>query len=107
MIIIDKLNLLLLDQRHNYVQKLKKVKTHLSFELCLSIFQDLTVFVTLHALRQMYQQYKRLTVEFMMIVTCINTFTRTTRLICAHEIQNCMYDQASDDTLKLKNIHSH
>ncbi len=107
MIIIDKLNLLLLDQHYNYVQKLKKAKTRLSFELRLSIFRDLTVFVTLHALRQMYQQYKHLTVELMMIVTCTSTFTRTTKLICAHEIQNCMYDRASDDTLKLKNIHSH
>jgi len=107
MIIIDKLNLLLLDQRHNYVQKLEKAKTHLSFELRLSIFRDLTVFVTSHALRQMYQQYKRLTVELMMIMTCMSTFTRTTRLICAHEIQNRMYDRVSNDTLKLKNIHSH
>ncbi len=107
MIVIDKLNLLLLDQRHNYVQKLEKAKTRLSFELRLSIFRDLTVFVTSHALRQVYQQYKRLTVELTMIVTCTSTFTRTTGLICAHGIQNRMYDRASDDTLKLKNIHSH
>ncbi len=92
MIIIDKLNLLLLDQRYNYVQKLKKAKTYLSFELRLSIFQDLTVFVTSHALRQIYQQYKHFTAELMMIMTCMSTFTRTTKLICVHEIQNCMYD---------------
>ncbi len=107
MIIIDKLNLLLLDQRHNYVQKLEEAKTRLSFELRLSIFRDLTAFVTSHALRQVYQQYKRLTVEPTMIVTCTSTFTRTTRLICAHGIQNRMYDRASDGTLKLKDIHPH
>ncbi len=68
---------------------------------------NITVFITLHALHQMYQQYKHLTVELMMIITCMSTFTRTTKLTCAHEIQNCMYNQASDDTLKLKNIHSY
>ncbi len=107
MTVIDKLDLLLLDQRHNYVQKLEKTKTRLPFELRLPIFRDLTAFVTSHALRQMYQQHKRLTVEIMMIVTCMSTFTRTTRLICVHGIQNRMYDRASDGILKLKDIHSH
>lgn len=101
------MDLLLLDQRHNYVQKLEEAKTRLPFELRLPIFRDLTAFVTPYALRQVYQQYKRLTAEPTVIVACTGTFTRTTGLICAHGIQNRMYDRASGGTLKLEDIHPH
>ena len=41
------------------------------------------------------------------IVTCINTFSTTMSLPCAHRIQKCLYYQAGGRVLKLEDIHPH
>jgi len=83
-----KLDKFLIDQYHNYEQKFEEAKTCLSQELRgLSIFRDLTAFVTPFALKAINAQFKRLKYEPTAIVRCIDIFTRTMGLSCAHKIQ--------------------
>lgn len=83
-----KLNKFLIDQYHNYEQKFEKAKTRLSLEFCnVFIFRDLTVWVTSFALKTINVQFKRLKDKSIVIVLCIDIFTKTIRMLCAHKIQ--------------------
>jgi len=73
----------------------------------LSIFRDLTAFVTPFALKAVNAQFKRLKSEPTAIVSCTNTFTKTMGLPCAHKIQERWYDRVDSNVLKLKDIYSY
>jgi len=63
--------------------------------------------VTSFALKAINAQFKRLKCEPIVIVPCIDIFTKTMGLSCAHKIQKRWYDRASGNVLKLEDIHSH
>jgi len=103
-----KLDKFLIGQYHNYEQKFEEAKARLPQELRgLSIFRDLTAFVTPFALKAVNAQFKRLKCEPTAIVRCTGTFTRTMGLPCAHKIQERWYDRAGGNVLKLEDIHPH
>ena len=105
--IMNKLNLLFIDRRHDYVQTREKTKTRLFHDLRFQLFRNLIFRVTSFALRKTYQQWQRLTQQSIAIESCTNIFITIMRLSCAHRIQNRMYDRANEEMLLLKNIHSH
>jgi len=95
-------------QYHNYEQKFEEAKARLPQELRgISILRDLTAFVTPFALKAVNAQFKRLKCEPTVIVPCTGTFTKTMGLPCAHKIQERWYDRASENVLKLEDIHPH
>ena len=72
-----------------------------------SIFRDITIWVTSFVLLKIYNQYKRLIYETTAISICIDIFMRTMSLLCTYKIQERWYNRADDDILKLKHIYSH
>jgi hypothetical protein len=93
---------------HNYEQKFEEAKARLPQELRgVSIFRDLTAFVTPFALKLVNAQFQRLKCEPTAIVSCTGTFTKTMGLPCAHKIQERWYDRAGGNILKLEDIHPH
>ncbi len=103
-----KLDKFLTGQYHNYEQKFEEAKARLPMELRgVSIFQDLTTWVTPFALKAVNAQFKRLKSEPTAIVPCTDTFIKTMGLPCAHKIQERWYDRAGGNVLKLEDIHPH
>lgn len=103
-----KLDKFLVGQYHNYEQKFEEAKARLPMELRgVSIFRDLTAWVTPFALKAVNAQFKRLKCEPIVIVPCTGTFTKTMGLPCAHKIQERWYDRAGGNVLKLEDIHPH
>jgi len=103
-----KLDKFLTGQYHNYEQKFEEAKARLPQELRgLSIFRDLTAFVTPFALKAVNVQFKRLKSEPTAIVPCTGTFTKTMGLPCAHKIQERWYNRIGGNVLKLEDIHPH
>jgi hypothetical protein len=103
-----KLDKFLTGQYHNYEQKFEEAKARLPLELRgVSMFRDLTAWVTPFALKAVNAQFKRLKCEPIAIVPCTGTFTKTMGLPCAHKIQERWYDRAGGNVLKLEDIHPH
>jgi hypothetical protein len=103
-----KLDKFLTGQYHNYEQKFEEAKARLPQMLRgVSIFRDLTAFVTPFALKLVNAQFQCLKCEPTVIVSCTGTFTKTMGLPCAHKIQERWYDRAGGNILKLEDIHPH
>ena len=105
---MDKLELFLKGVWSNYDVRLEENKARLPNRLRgVSIFRDVTAFVTHFALLQVFEQYKRLCCEPTAIPACTGTFSKIMRLPCAHKIQERWYDRANGGVLKLENFHLH
>ena len=96
-----------MNQRHDYIEAIQMTKTRLPFRLRASILRDLVAHVTSFALHKIIEQYNLITIIEESLLRCINVFTRTLNLSCAHKIQRRMYDTAEDEGLKIEDIHSH
>jgi len=96
-----------MNQRHDYIVIIQMTKTRLSFRLRASILRDLVAHVTLFALHKIIEQYNLITIIEEFLSRCINVFTTTLSLSCAHRIQRRMYNTAEDEVLKIEDIHSH
>ncbi len=105
-IMMNNLNLLLINQRHDYLIEFenakiryllqckidifqtfliefKNFKIRYSLQCRINFFQNIFAFVTSYALRKILNQYKQLTDES----ACIKTFSTTLKLSCAYIIQ--------------------
>jgi glycerol-3-phosphate dehydrogenase len=103
-IIMNNLNLLLINQRYDYLIEFENVKIRYSLQCRIDFFQNIFAFVTLYVLRKILKQYKRMTDESTIFSACIKTFSTTLRLSCAHIIQERL---ESTDCLLIDDVHSH
>ena len=105
--VIDFIDLLLMNQRQIYILNMKQIKVRLSHRFRLFIFTHLLARVILFALKQIYDQYRLITAAFTVLPVCTRVFTTMTRLLCAHKIQNRMYEQEENELIRLKDVHVH
>ena len=105
--VIDFIDMLLMNQRETYFLNLKQIKVRLSHRFRFFIFIHLFARVILFALKQIYDQYRLITVASTVLSVCTQMFTTMTRLSCAHKIQNRMYEQEENELIRLKNVHVH
>jgi hypothetical protein len=105
--VVDSLELLLMNQRHDYIGAIQMAKTRLPFRLRASILRDLVAHVTPFALHKVMEQYNLITITEEPLSRCTNVFTRTLSLPCAHRIQRRIYDTAGGGVLKIEDIHPH
>ncbi len=96
-----------MNQHHDYIAIIQMTKIRLSFHLQALILRDLVAHVTSFALHKIIEQYNLITITEESLSSCINVFTRTLSLSCAHRIQRRMNDTAEDEVLKIEDIHSH
>ncbi len=101
---MNEINLLLINEHHNYLIEMKKTKMRYFIELRKFIFDQLTSFVTSTALWKILSQYKRLIECLTIISACIRIFIIIIELFCFHKIQNRMYEE---ECLLIEDVHSH
>jgi hypothetical protein len=101
---IDEINLLLMNEYHNYLLKFEEAKIRLSMKLNKSIYQRLTAHVTSYILRMIDEQYKLIINQSIALSSCTNAFIIIIELSCSHRIQNRLFDE---EFLILKDVHSH
>jgi hypothetical protein len=101
---INEINLLLMNEYHNYLLKFEKTKMRLSMKLNKSIYQRLIAHVTSHVLKKIDEQYKLLINQSIAFSSCTNVFIIIIELSCNHQIQNRLFDE---EFLTLKDVHSH
>jgi hypothetical protein len=104
-IVIDNLDLLMINQRHEYVQKFEEIKIRYSVDCRLDIFRNISAFVISKALRMIMNEYKRLISQIIVLSACTNAFKTSLDLSCAHVIQQRLFE--SPDCLLLEDVHSH
>ncbi len=101
---INDVNLLLMNEYHNYLLKLKEQKVRYSLDLHQQVYQQLRSYITHHALRKISHQYNLLTKRSTIIEACTNVFIIIIELSCSHKIQKRLYQ---DEFIHLKDVHSH
>lgn len=101
------MNILLINQRENYLIDLEDAKQRLSHRLRLSIYFNLIGHITPHALKLIHTQYELVTANQTALPPCKHIFTQTTGLPCSHRIQDRMYDEASGGIILLEDVHPH
>ena len=85
--VINKLKLFLKEVWHIYNQAFEESKARLLNRFRgVSIFRDVTLFVTSFAMIQVFEQYKRFCCESTAIPACIDSFNKILKLSCAHKI---------------------
>ena len=104
-LIIDKIDLLFINQQNDYLIDFEKIKMRLFKILRQSIFRDLIEYVILYALQKIYTKYKALTNVSNVFFRCSKTYTIKSDLLCNYVISKLMFNFS--DVLKLKNVHSH
>ena len=104
-LIVDKIDILLFNQRSNYLLIFDEIKMRLSQKLRFLIFRDLINFITLFALRKIFQKYKTLTTNSTILLRYFQSYFIKFDLSCKHIIQERIFK--SSNIIKLKNIHSH
>jgi hypothetical protein len=101
---MNDINLMLVNEHHNYLIEMKKARMRYSIELRRSIFDQLVSYVTSIALWKILSQYKKLIEHFTVISACIKIFIIIIELPCSHIIQKRLYDEGS---LLIEDVHSH
>ncbi len=104
-IVIDNLNLLLINQKHDYVQKFEKRKMKYSMNCRFDIFRNFFSFVISKALRMIMKKYKRLIDQLIVLSACIKTFKTSFDLSCVYVIQQRLFE--SSECFLLEDVHSH
>jgi hypothetical protein len=89
---IDEINLLLMNEYHNYLLKFEDAKFRYSMKLAKSIYQQLRVYVISHALRKIDAQFNLLIDQLTALSACIKAFITTIELSCSHKIQKLLYE---------------
>jgi hypothetical protein len=102
--VMNDINLLLINEQHNYLIDMIETKMRYSIELRRSVFDQLTSFVTSVALWKILSQYKKLIERFTVISACIDVFITTTELSCSHKIQKRLFNE---NCILIENVHSH
>ncbi len=105
--VVNSLKLLLINQRHNYIEVVQLIKTQLSTELKASILRNLIAYVTFYTLQKIIKQYNLITATKESLSRCTKIFIITLQLFCAHKIQKRMYDTVEGEVLKIEDVHPH
>ncbi len=103
-IVVNEINLLLINEHHNYELALADQKVRYSTALRKSIFSQLTAHITHYALRKIVTQYALLTDQFTMLDSCSKTFIIIIELLCSHKIQKRLFNKKN---ILLKDVYSH
>jgi hypothetical protein len=103
-IVMNKINLLLINEQHNYLIDINDAKLRYFIELRKHVFDQLTSFVICVVLWKILSQYKKLIERSTIISSCTRVFIIITELSCFHKIQKRLYET---DRLLIKNVHSH
>lgn len=104
-LVVDKIDMLLINQRSNYLIAFDEAKMRLPQELRLPVFRDLISFVTPFALRKIYHEYKALTTDFTVLPRCTNSYSTKSGLPCKHIIQERLFTPPG--VIKLEDVHPH
>ena len=103
--VIENLNLMLINQRHDYLIAAKKAKIRYSMNLKIDAFRNLIAFVISYALKKILEEYKRLIDQFTIFFVCIKAFSIFLGLSCAHVIQERL--TFNDNELMIEDVHFH
>ena len=101
---IDNIDLLLINESHNYYLNLDIAKNRYPFDLNQPIFRQIRAYVTPYAIKKIFAQYNLLIEQPTTLPACTETFTTSTDLFCSHKIQKRLYERGC---LLLKDIHPH
>ena len=85
--VVNDINMLLINQHHNYLIAIDETRIRFSIDLRKSVFQNIISFVFFVAIRKILFQYQMLIDQFTIISRCFNVFIIATRLSCDHKIQ--------------------
>ncbi len=102
--VMNDINLLLINEHHNHILKLKDDKMRFSMKLRKSIFQLIFSYITTSIIRRIAAQNQLLTKKSTILAACTHVFIIITELSCNHKIQERLFDE---ECLLLKNVHSH
>jgi hypothetical protein len=103
-IMMNDINLIFVNEHHNYLIEMKKTRMRYSIELRKSIFDQLVSYVISIVFWKCLSQYKRLIEHLTVISACIKIFIIIIELSCSHIIQKRLYDE---ERLLIENVHSH
>jgi hypothetical protein len=103
-LVVDNIDLLLKNQRHDYLIAFEEAKMRFSLKFRIDLFRNLSTLMTSYALRLIFIEYKRLINHFTVISACTHSFTTVIDLSCSHKIQKRLYDS---EHLLLEDVHSH
>lgn len=102
---VDSIDLLLINQRHDFLMAFDEAKMRFPIELKINVFSNLQGFVTPYALRLVFKEFKRLTAQSTALLACTNNFTTSLGLPCSHQIQARMF--GNEGVLLIDDIHPH
>ncbi|XP_077246723.1 PKS-NRPS hybrid synthetase cheA-like isoform X2 [Tasmannia lanceolata] len=98
----NKICLAIENQLQKIQTQLSAEKTQVPHKFCIPFFDELVGHVSFFALRQLFKQYRLATCNPTLSI-CMNQFTRTMGLPCAHKMRCRM---GENDVLHLTDIHS-
>ncbi len=101
---MNDINLMFINEHHNYLIEMNEARMRYSIELRKSIFDQLVSYVTSIALWKILSQYKKLIEHFTVISVCIKIFITIIELSCSHIIQKRLFEEES---LLIEDVHSH
>lgn len=84
--IIDQIDLLLINEFHDYKLNFDDVKNCYSLNLNKFIFYQIKIYIILHAIKKILPQYKLLIDQTMIVFAYTNTFIIFIDLSCNHKI---------------------
>ena len=103
-LVIDKIEILLMNQKKDYAIKLDVAKMRVFFDFQISLFRDLISKIFPHALRLIYKQYLLIQKKNYSFI-CINVWRIISGLFCSHIISKKM--RFSIEMILLEDVHSH
>ncbi len=101
---IKNIDLLLINEHHNYLLKLNDDKMRFFMKLRKSIFQQISSYIITSVIRRIVTQYQLVIEKSTTLITCTQTFIIIIDLFCDHKIQKRLYKKKN---LLMKNVHSH
>ena len=110
MTMINKLELMLMNQQKNYQMKFEQTKRRVSFAFTHSMFRNLLDRVASHVIWKINDQFERFQkiTKKKSLISCIDVFFKIMKLSCNHMIDIKMKEKANDSKrILMKNIHSH
>jgi hypothetical protein len=105
--VVDNINLLLMNQRHDFLILFDEARMRFPMELKINVFSNVQSFVTPYALRLMLKEFKSLTAQPTALPACTNNFTTSMGLPCSHRIQARMFENDGGGVLLIDDIHPH
>ena len=101
--VVENLDLMLINQRHDYLIAAEEAKVRYPMDLKIDVFRNLAAFVTPYALRKILEEYKRLIDEPTVLPACTKAFSTSLGLPCAHIIQ----ERLTSNGLMIEDVHLH